>query len=189
MTVRHIIYEKHGVFYITFTCYKWLNLFSLTNSYDLVYEWFDNLISKGHQIIGYVTMPNHLHTIIALNNSPLQLNTVVSNGKRFMAYEIIKRLENQDNQKLLHELSKNLTKAEKKKGQLHKVFKPSFDVKLCQTNEFICQKLTYMHNNPCSKKWQLVDEPVKYKHSSMKFYMEYDENTKSKLTSYTKLFC
>jgi putative transposase len=106
-----------------------------------------------------------------------------------MAYEIIERSEHQENHKILHELSKDLTKAEKKKGQLHKVFEPSFDVKVCRTNDFIRQKLTYMHNNPCSKKWQLADEPIHYKHSSMRFYKEYDENTKSKLTIYTKLFC
>jgi REP element-mobilizing transposase RayT len=95
MTVRKTIFERQGVFFITFTCTNWLNLFSITESYDLVYKWFDYLISKNHQIAGYVIMPNHLHVIIAINNSSQALNTVVSNGKRFMAYEIVARLEKQ----------------------------------------------------------------------------------------------
>ena len=188
MTVRKTIYEKHGVFFITFTCNNWLNLFSITDSYDLVYKWFDSLISKKHQIAGYVIMPNHLHAIIALNNSIQSLNTIISNGKRFMAYDIVARLKKQNNVMMLSELSKGITIPEKRKGQLHKVFKSSFDVKICETYEFICQKLTYMHNNPCNKKWMLVDEPINYKHSSMRFYTEDIENKISKLTHYKEIF-
>jgi len=103
MTTRKTIYEKHGIFFITFTCTNWLNLFSITDSYDLVYKLFDNLISKNHQIVGYVIMPNHLHAIIALNNSSQSLNTVISNGKRFIAYEIVARLEKQGNAMILDE--------------------------------------------------------------------------------------
>ena len=32
------------------------------------------------------------------------------------------------------------------------------------------QKLNYIHNNPLQDKWQLVDDPVKYKYSSASFY-------------------
>ena len=28
-----------------------------------------------------------------------------------------------------------------------------------------------MHNNPCTGKWQLVESPVEYLHSSAKFYI------------------
>jgi hypothetical protein len=90
---------------------------------------------------------------------------------------------------ILAELSKTLTIAEIRKGQLHKVFKSSFDVKICEIHEFICQKLTYIHNNPCNKKWMLTDEPINYKHSSMSFYAGGNEKWKSKLTHFKDLFC
>jgi REP element-mobilizing transposase RayT len=184
MTTKRKIAEKDGIYFITFTCYKWLNLFSITNSFDLVYHWFDILIEKGFEIIGYVIMPNHVHAIIVLENSAQTINSVVSNGKRFMAYEIIKRLESRSNTNILFELTKDLTDAEKKKGQLHHVFEPSFDVKVCKTIDFIEQKLKYIHNNPCSKKWMLANESIEYKHSSMRFYQEFDRNSNSKLTNY-----
>jgi hypothetical protein len=104
-----------------------------------------------------------------------------------MAYEIIKRLEESRNIEVLTELSKGVLPFERKKGQLHKVFESSFDVKVCRNREFIKQKLDYIHNNPCSKKWMLADEPIKYKHSSMRFYEEYDSSVKSKLTNYREL--
>jgi hypothetical protein len=132
-------------------------------------------------------MPNHLHAAIALNKSHQTINTIISNGKRFMAYEIVKRLELQNERMILYELSKNITLTEPKKGQLHKVFEPSFDIKICNSYDFIEQKLKYMHNNPCSKKWMLVQEPIDYKHSSMRFYSEYNESTSLKWTAYTEL--
>jgi REP element-mobilizing transposase RayT len=191
MTTKKTIEEKKGVFFITFTCYKWLNLFSITDSYDLVYKWFDILISKNHQIIGYVIMPNHMHALIALNNSYQTINTLVSNGKRFMSYEIVKRLELQKSSEILHELTKHITPREQKKGQLHKVFEPSFDVKICTNEAFIIQKLEYIHNNPCNKKWMLAKGPVEYRYSSAMFYATYNENSKntnSKITAYKELF-
>ena len=35
-------------------------------------------------------MPNHLHALIAFRNTGQSINTIVGNGKRFMAYEIIR---------------------------------------------------------------------------------------------------
>ncbi len=40
--------KKDGIYFITFTCYKWMPLIELTNSHDLVYKRFDYLKSKGH---------------------------------------------------------------------------------------------------------------------------------------------
>ena len=57
MSVRKAIPEKDGLYLITITCAQWLWLFEKTNSFDIVYNWFDYLKSKGHLICGYVIMP------------------------------------------------------------------------------------------------------------------------------------
>ncbi len=159
----------------------------MTNSFDLVYHWFDYLISKGHQVAGYVIMPNHVHALIALNHSTQNINKIVGNGKRFIAYKLVERLQQKDFSNILERLKDGVSIAEKKKGQRHKVFEESFDVKLCYTHSFMKQKLDYMHLNPCSKKWNLVENPIEYKHSSMRFYEFYSETIKSKITPYTHL--
>jgi REP element-mobilizing transposase RayT len=64
MTTKRNINDPEGVFFITFTCYKWLHLYTITKNFDLVYNWFDILIEKDHQILGYVIMPNHMHAIL-----------------------------------------------------------------------------------------------------------------------------
>jgi hypothetical protein len=62
---------------------------------------------------------------------PGSLNSIVGNAKRFMAYEIIKRLEEKKENKLLDQLHGGVKKREAKKGQIYKVFEDSFDAKDC----------------------------------------------------------
>ena len=145
-------------------------LIETTNSYDIVYNWFTVLKEKAVDIVGFVIMPNHLHCILHFKEKEFSVNKVISNGKRFMAYEIINRLEKQQNKEVLDTLHKALTERERKKGQLHKVFKDSFDAKAIFSDKFMEQKLNYMHYNPVSGKWQLVNDFTDYEHSSASFY-------------------
>ena len=105
-----------------------------------------------------------------------------------MAYDLIKLLRDKSENDLLDQLSEGLSEREKAKGQKHRVFESGFDVKLCESTKFIEQKLNYIHMNPCSKKWKLVENPLDYQHSSMKFYETYHPGIKSNLTPYTALF-
>jgi REP element-mobilizing transposase RayT len=171
MTVRFQHDKKsNSIYFITFTCYKWRNLFTITNTYDSVYKWFDVLYKKKCFVLGYVIMPNHLHVLLYFEQMPGLLNTVIGNAKRFMAYEIIKRLEADRNFELLEDLSQSVKKREKKKGQRHKVFAESFDAKECFSEDIVYQKLNYIHKNPVSKKWNLVNDFTDYPHSSAAFY-------------------
>lgn len=89
MPVRTNIANNDGTYFITFTCTNWLPLFEKADAYSSVYNWFDILKNDGHSVIGYVIMSNHIHTIIAFKNTGKSINSIVSNGKRFMAYEIV----------------------------------------------------------------------------------------------------
>jgi hypothetical protein len=109
-------------------------------------------------------MPNRLHVILHFHNAGFSLNAIIANGKRFMAYEIINRLEEKGNRALLHHLESLVTERERKKGQLHKVFKDSFDAKAIITQHFLIQKINYIHNNPVSGKWMLAKDFVEYEH-------------------------
>ena len=50
-------------------------------------------------------MPNHIHLLVSLINAKQSINTIIGIGKRFMAYEIIKRLEVNNEVVLLQQLS------------------------------------------------------------------------------------
>ena len=101
-------------------------------------------------VVAYVIMPNHVYAILHFSKEGFDLNKIVSNGKRLMAYEIINRLVKSTDIDMLEKLSNLLTAREKKKGQLHKVFKDSFDAKAIITQRFLLQKINYIHNNPVS---------------------------------------
>lgn len=74
-------------------------------------------------------MPNHLHLLIYVSEKSITINKLIANAKRFMAYEIIKRLNNQNENEVLRKLEKNISLRELRNGKIHNVFKPSFDCK------------------------------------------------------------
>ncbi len=171
MPVRRNIANNDGIYFITFTCTNWIPLFEITHAYDCVYNWFNVLKNDGHFIIGYVIMPNHLHTIISFKNLGKSINSIVSNGKRFIAYDIVKKLGEQKNTNILYQLSKARNASEIKANKKHKVFETSFDWKCCDSDKFVEQKLQYIHSNPCKGKWNLVDSSIDYLHCSAKYYL------------------
>ena len=162
--------NENSFYFVTFTCYKWLQLFELSNAYDTIYKWFAHLYKNNIYVTGYVIMPNHVHVLLYFPTMPKSLNSLVGNAKRFMAYEIVKRLEEKKDDKLLDLLHGGVKKREAKKGQVHKVFEESFDAKECYSKEFIFQKLVYMHHNPVNKKWNLINDFTEYEYSSASFY-------------------
>ncbi|OOQ59654.1 hypothetical protein BC343_05685 [Mucilaginibacter pedocola] len=148
-------------------------MFEKTESYDLVYNWLKLIDVKYHiKTFAFVIMPNHVHAILHLPNDGLDLNKVVSNGKRFMAYALIDRLKSQKEDGLLSKLSAACSELERAKGQIHKVFESSFDAKPIFTLPFLHQKLDYIHHNPVSGKWRLCEEYTDYAHSSAAFYID-----------------
>ena len=170
MAIRTQHQITDNTWFVTFTCYSWIPLFEITKSYDLVYNWV-KLIDEKYNIktLGIVIMPNHVHLILYLTDSSFNLNKIISNAKRFMAYSIIKRLTQQQNDALLYQLSMACSQKEMAKGQKHKVFEPSFDAKVVYTIGFLYQKLDYIHHNPVKGKWNLCDDFTYYEHSSAAF--------------------
>lgn len=186
MALKKSRYDKDVFYFFTLTCYKWLNLFEITNLHDHIYNWFDILKSKGIKITAFVVMPNHLHAIIfypsEVPNSKLKINSdksinqIIGTGKRFMAYEIVKRLKNRNEKRVLKLLNKGVKEKENLKGKIHQVFQPSFDLKLIVSRKFLVQKINYIHTNPVLKKWNLIEDYRKYLHSSAGFYELEDYN-------------
>jgi len=168
MTTRKKQSENNITYFVTFTCYNWLPLFEHTNLYDDIYKWFDIIVKEGNPILGYVLMPNHLHALILFKQELITINDLIAEGKKFRAWEIVKRLKEKKSALLLKILSDGVTDSMKKKGSKHKVFTDSFDCKPCFDSNFIQQKLHYIHYNPV--KAGLVTNPKDFIHSSAKFY-------------------
>ena len=166
----HTPIKRSGIYFITFTCYKWLHLIELTKAYGEIYKFFGILNQNGQQILGYVIMPNHIHLLLFYKEQKQSLNTIIGNGKRFIGYEIVRRLKTQKEDALLAVLHEAVISAEGKRNKQHEVWQGTFDVKQCRTEAFILQKLNYIHFNPCVERWKLAERPREYEHSSAAFY-------------------
>jgi REP element-mobilizing transposase RayT len=166
----HTPVGKRSVYFITFTCFNWFPLIELTSGYDLVYNFFDILKQNGNEVLGFIIMPNHVHFLLHYTNTKQSLNTIIGNGKRFIGYGIVKRLEERGASTLLSQMKEAVAAKDRERNKKHQLWQGTFDVKECRTEKFLLQKLNYIHNNPCSGKWSLCDKPYNYPHSSARFY-------------------
>ncbi len=183
MSVKLTQSEDVQTYFCTFTCLNWLHLFELTNLYDELYKWFNILVKRGNQIEGFVIMPNHLHLLLFVDKNE-NVNKLLANGKRFLAYKIVNRLELLQHVDILSQLASAVTPKEKQRKKKHRIFEVSSDIKACYTEKFLLQKLDYIHNNPVSGKWKLAATPEEYFHSSAAFYMLNQQHSLINITHY-----
>lgn len=165
-----MLHPEKGVFYfITFTCFRWLPLLEETKIYDYLHFWYDKIREKGYILNGFVIMPNHFHFIVFATLDSKDLSRTMGEAKRFLAYEIVKRLKKNQNTQTLNLLSSGVQIKEKTKGKKHQVFRLSFDAKVVDISG-IDRVLDYVHQNPVSGKWTLSEDFVDYPYSSVAFY-------------------
>lgn len=113
-------------------------------------------------VYGFVIMPNHIHLIWQL----LKQNGKESPAASLMkvtAHQFEKYLRQKD-PALLNEFAVGWN------SRKYNFWLPDADWFLLNNESTVLQKLHYMHNNPMLKHWSLVDDPIKYKYSSAKFY-------------------
>ena len=179
--------EKNTAYFVTFTCYKWYSLIEMANAFPAFEKWFTYLPSIRVMNLGYVIMPNHFHGILyLLDDCPKTINQIISNAKRFLAYEMVAGLKYKEYLEVLSTLQDHLTRRERVNGQRHKVFVDSFDAKEILTKEMLIVKLEYMHRNPCHGKWALATDFTKYAYSSAAFYENNEPN--QWITDYRNLY-
>ncbi len=185
MAVRRKREKDHAVYFGTFTCYQWIPLIKITDAYDAVYKWMHVAYGLGYRFFGYAIMPNHVHFIIRVPEGGA-INTVLANGKRFLAYEIVKRLKQLGREDVLERLRAGVRESDTGRGQKHRVFETSTDLIELFHARMIEKKLKYIHANPVSKAWRLCDDAVEYPHSSFAFYSD-GRNREAPLDAYLYL--
>ena len=127
MPVKREIPFTEGVFFITFTCHKWLNLIHDSDGYPFVYSWYKHLQKNGHYVTGYVIMPNHVHSLIAFRNNGNSINFEIGEAKRFIGYNLINTFKKQQRNDTLDLLASGVKRKDKERGKLHEIWEDSFD--------------------------------------------------------------
>lgn len=162
-------FEPGYIYFVTFTILDWIKIFIDDRYFNLVYKWFDYVKENyQNQIYGYVIMPNHIHALIYISDKSPAISKLIQNAKRFLAYDIVDLLKQDNRQNILEKFKE---KVNKKKGAKHKVFENGYDSKIITSTKFFDEKLNYIHNNPCHEKWRLAKVPEEYKYSSASNYL------------------
>jgi REP element-mobilizing transposase RayT len=124
-------------------------------------------LRKRLKLYGFVIMPNHLHVVIQCRTED-PLANVLRDLKKHIADRLIRHYQVEGNQSVLDFLASVVTRPDK---QQHKVWEDGYDARNVFSPEFLRQKMTYMHNNPCQPHWDLVERPEDYIWSSARFYL------------------
>lgn len=128
---------------MTFTCHKWLPLFEETKLYENIYNWLKLLNEKNIKTVGFVLMPNYLHWLLYLPKEAPELYKIISNAKRFMAYEIVKRLEQAGKTALLAKLEEGVKAKEGKSKRCPKANCTKFLKKVMMLKSVLIKILSF----------------------------------------------
>ena len=126
-------------------------------------------------VFAFVIMPNHIHIIWSKNEHDRK-ESVQASFFKFTAHQFLQKLkkENQNQLKLF------LVNKSDRRYQFWK--RNTLNIEI-YSKKIFDQKLNYIHNNPLQPKWEIVDDPIKYKYSSASFY-ELGEDEFRILTNY-----
>lgn len=153
------------LYFTTDTVVEWVDIFTRPVYKHII---IDSLTycqkEKGLIIYAWVLMSNHLHMIIGSDND--NISDIIRDFKKFSSKSILNEIrENRQESRsnwMLH-LFKEAIKEGKKNAQ-YKFWQNGNDAQLIYSNDFLIQKLNYIHNNPV--KAEFVNMPEDFKYSS-----------------------
>ena len=159
MRSRYRVLEHDAAHFITATTVGWLPIFTTAARCDLLVQAFAFCRDhKGLKVHGWVILDTHFHAIVA---AP-ELAQVLADLKRHVAKELIKQLEAERCEWLLHQLS--YQRAAHKTESAHQVWQEGSHPQAIAGDAMMLQKLEYLHNNPVKR--GLVASPEHWRYSS-----------------------
>ena len=159
--VSHI--EIGKIYFWTATINKWQKILLKGEFKDIILNSLTHLSTQNKiDVFAFVIMPNHIHLIWRINEL---------NGKENAQSSFLKYTAHQFKITLLkyypHQLINYAVNANNKNYEFWQ--RDSLAIELYSPNVAF-QKLSYIHNNPCTEQWGLSKEPSDYFYSSANFY-------------------
>lgn len=168
--VKHTI-KTNGSYFMTFTVVGWADIFTRRNHKQTIIDSLKYCIDKkGLNVYAYCLMTNHLH-LIANCNEPFQLKDAIRDFKRYSALTILNQIVNEPESRRDHFISifKKSAQKHSKNGE-HKFWQTGTYAIELYSEEFLWQKIHYIHQNPV--KANFVKFPEHWLYSSASNYCE-----------------
>jgi len=157
--------QLNNLYFITSKIFGGKKIFFNPKHANIILDSWNFLRKDRIRLYAFTVMPNHIHFIMKPSKN-WTASQVCFDFKKFTAHEILNELR--ENKKI--ELIKYFrNKAKDKKDRKHKIWQ-NIQAKNIESEEFLVQKIEYIHTNACNKGWQLVKDRADYKYSSACYY-------------------
>ena len=168
MPTGYQIKDQAGLYYLTFQVVYWIDVFMRKEYRDIV---IDSLRycqqHKSLEIYGYVIMSNHIHLL--LRSGCEDLSGTIRDFKKHTSKAIVEAAKSsqESRQSWMLRLFAHAAKRQNKEGT-YQLWTHENHACLAYSNEFIQEKLSYIHNNPVRA--GIVEHPEDYIYSSARSY-------------------
>jgi len=173
MSTKYKATEIEKAYFITITTVGWVDIFTrLNQKYVIINALKHCQENKGLTIFPYCLMHSHLH-LFCRADSNFYLSEIMRDFKKFTSKKIIQTiLEEPESRRewLLDYLKKSCEHLSR--PQNYKVWQDGYHAEEVFSNQWIKEKINYIHQNPENEK--IVTEPENYYFSSARNYANLD---------------
>jgi REP element-mobilizing transposase RayT len=168
MSTGYQIKNQEALHFLTFQIVDWIDIFTRKIYKDIIIDSFKYSIeSKGFQIFAYVIMSNHIHMIA--HSSTGQLSDTIRDIKKYTSKKIVETVLEDGESRRDWIINRFLLNASHLKGvKNYQVWTHENHAIILYSNEFIRDKIEYIHNNPVRA--GIVEKPEDYIYSSARNY-------------------
>ncbi|WP_016775607.1 REP-associated tyrosine transposase [Anaerophaga thermohalophila] len=168
MSTGYQIKDQKGLYFLTFQVVNWVDIFSRDVYRDIVLDSFDFAMkNKGLQLFAYVIMSNHVHLVA--NSNKGNLSACIRDIKKYTSKQIVEAINLPTESRRDWLLPLFLRAASQhKRNNFYQVWTHENHAILLYSNDFIVQKIDYIHNNPVRSR--IVQNPEDYLYSSARNY-------------------
>jgi REP element-mobilizing transposase RayT len=157
------------LYYLTFQIVDWVDIFTRQTYKDIVIESFEYCKKhKGLEIFAYAIMSNDIHLMVR-SKEGFRLSDTVRDFKKFTAKNILEQLRSPTESRgdWILKRFEFAAKSHQRNSDFQVWTHENHAIEL-HSNDFIRQKLDYIHNNPVRA--GIVELPEEYVYSSAKNY-------------------
>ena len=171
MSRKYKFYDPEGLYFITFSVVKWVDVFTRDKYREILLDSFRYCQKeKGLVIHAYVIMTNHLHLIISRKGKHL-LENIMRDMKKFTSGMLINAIKNNPSESRKEWMIEIFREAGRKNSNntVYQFWQQDNHPIELTSNSMMEQKLNYIHDNPVEQGF--VKKAEDYPWSSMSDYL------------------
>jgi len=149
MSTAYKFNNPHGLYFVTFATVQWVDVFVRRNYQEILLESLRYCIkNKGLVIYAWCLMPGHIHMIISAEGQQRPYE-IIRDLKKYTSGNLLKAIRETEISRKSWMLWLFLSAGKENPNNKNYQFwqQDNHPVEL-ETNHFIDQKLSYIHNNP-----------------------------------------